>query len=162
MTETPPCHMRPPMQGDIQFILSSWLKSYRNSDFANYIPNKLYYEFHEALVKQVIARSMVSILCDVEDPEHVYGYVVYEMLGDVFILHYIYIKYNYRNLGLGQKALKAVYPQFGQVESFITHTDKVIWRIVIDGTVPEVKRTSWFIKKRDDYKLIYNPYALVR
>ena len=158
MSETPPFHMRPPMQGDIQFILSSWLKSFRNSEFANYIPNKLYYEFHGSLVKNIIARSLVSILCDVEDPEHVYGYVVYELLGDVFILHYIYIKYNFRNLGLCRTALKAVYPQFGNVESFITHPDKVLSRIVNN----EIKKTSFFIKKRDDYKLIYNPFALIR
>ena len=166
MQKSPPHNLRGPTADDLQFIMNSWLKSYRNSDLTNYVPNKLYYDYHGALIKNILNRSLVSIICDVEDPSHVYGYVCYELLNEIFILHYVYIKFNFRNMGLCESTLKAVYPQFGEVETFITHPDKIFSRVVYQDRIkqlnPEIKKTSFFIKKRDDYKLVYNPYALVR
>lgn len=153
---------RPPTSDDLAFVVSSWLKSHRNSDFANFIPNQIYYRYNEHLIKKIIERSMVSIVCDPEDPNHVYGYVVYEFLGDIFVLNFIYIKYTYRNMKLAYNILKAVAPNFGEEESFITFIDRTTSRIVMEKGKPEIRRSSWFIKNQAKYKLNYNPFLLVR
>jgi len=159
-----PVKLRPPSPSDKEFILSSWLKSFRNSDLSNFIPNDLYYTYHGNIVKSCLLRSLATVACNPEDEDQVYGYLVYELLGDIFIIHYVYTKNIFRDCGIAKHMLKSVYPQFGQAESFITHIDQTTPRIVNNFKTkkPEIKRTSWFIKKRDDYKLIYNPFAMIR
>lgn len=159
-----PIKLRPPSIQDKEFILNSWLKSNRNSDLTNYINNNLYYNYYDKLVKNCLMRSQATIACNPEDENHVYGYLVYELLGDIFIINYVYVKKTFRELGVAKQMLTAVYPEFGQVESFITHIDKTLSVIKEDKVTKEpiIKKTSWFIKKRDDYKLVYNPFALIR
>jgi hypothetical protein len=155
---------RSPTPDDLQFIMSSWLHSNRNSDFANYINNDTYYKLHEPLIKVLIAASMVTMICDKEDPSHVYGYAVYELPNDKLILHYIYIKFNYRNMGLAKQCLQTIYPLFGETDCYLTHIDRTMTRVSQDSITKEplVKRNSAFIKKREKYKLNYNPYLMIR
>lgn len=141
---------RPPTPEDLNFITNSWLKSNRSSTFAYYIDREDYYRIHENLVKIILERSLATIICDPEDHSHVYGYAVYELNNDVLVLHYLYIKYAYRNFGLAKSCLKAVYPKFGEKDIFLTHIDKVF------------KNNSCFIKNRDKYKLHYNPYLMAQ
>lgn len=161
MNNQAPVQFRPPTPDDVQFIISSWLKSSRNNDFTNYISNEIYFKYMEHLVKTVINRSMVSMVCNPKDSKQVYGYVVYEFIGDIFVLNFIYIKYTFRNLKISESLLKAVYPKFGEEDCFITFIDRTMTRIVY-GDKPEIKRSSWFIKNREKYKLNYNPFILVR
>ena len=152
---------RPPNPDDLAFITSSWLKSNRNSDFANFIDNKSYYKLHADLIKDILTRSLVTIICDIEAPDHIYGYAVYELLNNNLVLHYIYIKFNYRNFGLAKDCLTTIFPDFGTKDIHLTHIDQVKTRIIEDGKDHLAKKTSCFIKKRDKYKLLYNPYLLV-
>ena len=156
-TSTPDYVTRGPTPTDLDFIVSSWLKSYRNSDFANYIPNTLYYQYHKAIVMDLLKRSLVSMVVDPEDQDHVYGYIVYEA-GEMFILHYMYIKSAFRNFGLAKSILQKANPQFGVEEMYLTHLDKVD---IFQNSRGVIKRNSWFIKKRSEYKMIYNPYAMI-
>ena len=157
-----PILYRPPTEGDLSFIVSSWLKSQRNSDFSNFISNQIYYRYNEHLIKKVIERSMISIICDPEDPNHVYGYAVYEFLGDIFVLNFIYIKYTYRNMKLAYNLLKAISPKFGEEEAFITFIDRTDVRVVTDKGKPDIRKSSFFIKNREKYKLNFNPFLLIR
>lgn len=152
---------RPPTPDDLAFITSSWLKSNRNSDFANYVENKAYYKLHSDLIKSILNRSLVTVICDPEDANHIYGYAVYELINTNLILHYIYIKFSYRNFGLAKDCLKTIYPDFGNKDIYLTHTDQVKIRIIEEDNNHLPKKTSCFIKKRDKYKLQYNPYLMV-
>lgn len=155
---------RPPDPSDLQFVTDSWIKSTRNSDFCTFIPNTIYYRYMDNLIKSIISRSLVTIICDPEDPTHVFGYVVYEYIGEIFVLHFGYVKQSYRNLKIMYNALKAVNPSFGDDESFITHIDRTHAKALLDRVTKEpiVKRSSWFIRNREKYKLNYNPFLLVR
>jgi len=157
---------RPPNQTDLQFVIASWLKSTRNSDFCTYIPNPTYYKYMDHLIKTIINRSLVTMICDPEDLSHIYGYIVYEFLGDntIFVLHFAYMKLPYRKLHIMEAALTAVYPDFGKEDSFITNLDRTNYYTILDRVTnkPIVKRDGWFIKKRNQYKLNYNPFLLVR
>lgn len=157
---------RAPTQGDLNFILDSWLKSYRQSDFASFVPNKLYFEYHKLIVQDILKRSQILMISDPEDSNHVYGYVVFEQFNGYNILHYLYIKYTYRNLGFAKAALQVAFPDFLQTEIHLTHLDKSHLRQSKfdkqeDGS-PAIYRQSFFMKKKDQYKLVYNPYMLVR
>jgi len=126
---------------DLLFIFNSWLKSYRNSDFAMHIPTNDYYTNHHHLIKTIITQpnNNITILCDPEDPNHILGYSVYNSVEP--ILYYIYVKHSFRNLGLGRYLLESVRKNFGEVTLQCTHKNK-----------------NW--RKVKKLELSYNPYLI--
>lgn len=131
---------RPHKESDINFIYSTWLKSYRQSSWAEMMPNSVFFSQHAEIIKQIIARptTSITIICNPEDEEQVYGYLVSE--ANHSILHFAYIKYNYRKLSM----MKTLLSTFGKSthNTFITHLPR------------------HFNNIKDKYGLIYNPYLL--
>jgi hypothetical protein len=104
-----PYKMRTPKEEDVSFIFNSWLKSYRSSDFAKNQCNSVYYENYKKIVENIINRSLITILCNVEDDNHILGYVVFEELpGENLLLHYLYIKHTYRKCGLAKNVISSI------------------------------------------------------
>lgn len=160
-------HLRAPTKDDLSFILDSWLKSNRNSDMCTFIPNDIYWKHHDTLVKNLMKRSLITMICDKEDPTHLFGYAVYENLEDVFVLHYLYVIKDFRNLGMARVTLQELYKDLYNSEILLTHIDRTRQRIVKNRDYPTrstyehiIHETSAFIKKREKYKLVYDPYAL--
>lgn len=93
---------------DINFILSTWLKSYRASEHARAIPQEIYYPFHQDLVTQILTHksTAVTVLCDPKDEDQILGYAVYNF--KMPLIHFIYIKFPFRGLGLGGYLFKGV------------------------------------------------------
>lgn len=92
--------------GDLNFIFNAWLKSYRNSTQMKKLSNDVYYSNHKQVVHRLLQNNQVSILCTKEDPEHIIGF----MCHSKDTIHYIYIKYNYRKMGLTYMLLDSVVP----------------------------------------------------
>lgn len=86
---------------DAHFLLSTWLKSYRNSGPVTKIPNANYFQGHQDLIVHILSLqgTAVEVVCAKDDPDQIIGYVVYNKLAP--ILHYVYVKYPFRKLGLG-------------------------------------------------------------
>lgn len=53
------------------------------------------------LLISILERSYISILCNPDDLEQIFGYAVYEFSEDSIILHWIHVKYSFRQLGFG-------------------------------------------------------------
>lgn len=93
---------------DVSFVFNSWLKSYRFSTFAKAIRNEIYFNNHHKVVEKIIARSANFIVCDQNDPGQIYGYIVAERVDGFLVVHYLYVKHTYRNLGIGKLLLDQV------------------------------------------------------
>ncbi len=93
---------------DAHFLLSTWLKSYRNSGPVTKIPNANYFQGHQDLIVYILSLqgTAVEVVCAKDDPDQIIGYVVYNTLAP--ILHYVYVKYPFRKLGLGQMLVAMV------------------------------------------------------
>lgn len=98
-----PFTFRDAEEGDTNFILSSWLKSFRDSEFAKEMSNAVYFAGHQRLVKDAIARSRIVVAVNPGDPRQIYGWICFEQKGDYQVLHYFYVKEIYRGFGLGTK-----------------------------------------------------------
>lgn len=132
--------IRPPDLSDTGLIFNSWLKSYRNSDFAKHQCNAVYFGSYKLIVQQLISRSLVYVACDPKDYTHVYGYIVYEELPkNNLLLHYVYVKHTYRKMGVAQKLLSHIKQTSNPV--LVTH-----W--------------GQSCKKTDQTKFIYDPYKI--
>lgn len=105
-----PYKLRAPVEADTSFIFNSWLKSYRSSNFAKDQCNTVFYENYKKIVNDIIDRSMLTVICNPEDENHLFGYIVFERLpGANLLVHYIYIKHTYRKNGLAKALINAVH-----------------------------------------------------
>lgn len=95
-------------ENDIHFIFSSWLKSFRGSNFSKNISNTLYFDQQHKLIEHLLATAHVVIACNKEDPEQIFGYMVGGFVGNLFVVHYIYVKHPYRRLGVGNLLLNSM------------------------------------------------------
>lgn len=137
--------LREPTANDNSFIFNSWLQSFRDSATVKGVPNTIYYKEQHRLIEGILANpnSKVAIACNSEDPEQIYGYIVFDSFGlhEPLVIHWIYCKHPFRNFGVGklleQVALKSS-------PSVVTYTHST-------------KLTSKLLKNRT---YIYNPYFI--
>lgn len=91
--------LRQANEGDLSFIYSSWLKSYRG--IQKHVDSDVYFKGQHKLIETILSISNVIVVCPEDDTETIIGYVVYR--GDK--LHWIYVKSVYRNLGMARTML---------------------------------------------------------
>ena len=116
-----PISIRPGTADDASFIFSSWLKSYRQSYFARTISNTIYFDQHHAVLRRLIKRCSTDIACNPEDPSQIYGYIVHESVTGIPVVHYVYVKQTFRNMGIG-KALLEKAKTFEEAGVYTHHT----------------------------------------
>ena len=102
------CRLRPLTEEDHPFLYNSWLKSYRFSLFAERITNTIYFEDHHKLIEKILNNSKILIACNPSDPSQLYGYVVAGEDDGILIVHFLYVKHTFRNMGIGKTLLDAV------------------------------------------------------
>jgi len=93
---------RPVEPSEIGFVLDSWIKSYRQSDWAGVVPNHLFFSVMRETIGGLIARGAKLVGASVAG--RLLGYVCYEHKGeDTAVLHYVYVKDPFRRKGLGKR-----------------------------------------------------------
>lgn len=94
---------------DLNFVLSSWLKSFKaNGLLSKRIKNTVYYQFHHALVKRLLQTAKVLVAADQVDDSVIYGWVAHDSVSlsenatEASILHYTYVKSAFRDMGIAK------------------------------------------------------------
>ena len=128
---------------DLNFILSSYLKSYRTAGDNVRMTNEVYFYNFKKVIMKLLENSLVVMAVDHDDPNHIYGFAIFREDADIPILHYIYVKYTYRKLGVAKKILGRIFGSESAVIA-ISHSNRVVDEI----------------KKRKDciYDFRYNPF----
>jgi len=138
-----PIEIRPIIDSDIAFIFSSWLRAYRNSYAVRDITQNVYYSEQHKIVERCITKGSTLVLSALEDPATIYGYLNFEIVQGQFVLHFAYIKQDFRKLGLFKSLLKATKHDFTGAGLY-TH---------------RVPKTFNILESK--YNLIYHPYILI-
>jgi len=136
---------RQPTEADLSFVYSSWLKSYRTSDASRRMVNDVYYGGHKRVIARLLSTSLAIVAVNPEDPDQIYGYIVYAEAAGVPVVHYVYVKQPYRRHGIASQLFALVrksYPQTGDLPALATHA------------------TDYYDKLRDKWNLLYNPYVV--
>lgn len=133
---------------DLNFILSTWLQSYRNSEFAHSIEKEVYYKQHQMIIAQVLKHptNSVTIICDKEDEDQILGYICYST--DAPIIYFAYVKHPFRKLGLGRYMFEGVKTH---IRDMTEKDDPVI------TCTHKCRRWRRVAKKLN---LTYNPYVI--
>lgn len=112
-------------QQDVAFIFNSWLKSNRHSAGLFDVPTPVYFAQHHLLIEGLLKNCTTTMACNVDDASQIFGFIVYETVEGTPVIHYIYVKEPYRQLGLGR-----VLTEQAQIDInkpfFTTHRTKVM------------------------------------
>jgi len=126
---------------DAPFIFNSWLKSYKDSDFARRVPNIIYFAEHHKLIEGLLSHCSIYVACSEEDSNQILGYIVASSFTGTPIIHYIYIKHSFRKLGLATQLISSLSLNKSNMIA-VTHWNKY-------ATIASNK-----------YHLVYHPYLL--
>lgn len=138
-----PIKIRPATDNDVPFILNSWLKSYRdNGPIAQNVPNTIYYAGHHKILQKIIRRSQVLVACDEKDESQIFGYASAERIDGHFVLHFVYIKQQFRKMGIGTSLLN-MFEHDPSTVSIFTHHTRMAERMHMK------------------YNMVYHPYVIL-
>lgn len=128
--------------GDSDLIYSTWIKSHKGSGWGRSIPSPLYEIGQRGRIDRILEdpETIVLIACDTDTPELIYGWVV----GSPDVLHYLYVKGNYRRNGIGSGLIEEL---LGKPIQY-THKGNDIW---IEQKLRNDPRCNQWL---------YNPYIL--
>lgn len=96
--------IRPMRDTDRNFILSTWLKSHRQSEMVRHMSTDDYFKTtYNNIILKIIDASDVLIACLIDDPDVIISYLVQEDN----ILHYVFTKDPWRRLGIMKMLIKS-------------------------------------------------------
>ena len=122
--ETPQVRLRPATPEDVNFIFSSWLKSYRNSLAASKIENPINFAEEHKLIEKLLKTSKVVVACNNSDSNQLYGYIVTSEVAGIYCVHMLYVKHTFRRLGIGRILLNST-PREPEAAGIYTHYTRV-------------------------------------
>ena len=114
--------VRPAIGADLNFIFSSWLKSYRNSDWAKPMHNNVYYTAHHALIEDLLTHSQVYVACSVANQADIFGWAVAQRIKGIFTVHYVYVKHTFRQMGIANLLMKCFDRAEDEASCYTHHT----------------------------------------
>jgi GNAT superfamily N-acetyltransferase len=118
--------MRRERADDAPFIMQTWQRSYyKGSDFARLIHRTVYDMYNRETIEQILCRhgTHVTIGHDPESDDTIYGYIVLEEdTADMPIVHYLFVKEAWRQLGIATKLITATVPD--PMRCYFTHHTK--------------------------------------
>lgn len=119
--------LRPAKPEDVNFIVHSFLKRYRDAIHIRLVTDKVYYEKQHAVIAKILQTPGcdVRVACDPEDENHIYGWVLAEHLTDDWILlHFCYVKGAFRRFGVAKALLNDVIGTSTKIQ--YTHKTKLV------------------------------------
>lgn len=142
-----PMTIRPMKPSDYNFIYSSWLTSYKRST-SHHLGFDIFCDNHKKIIETLLAKGSGLVACDDEDPEHMYGYVIYDprYSKGLAVAHYILVKKNFQSLGIGRSLWVAMLEACRHISSV-----PVVATHATDDAIGLKKVHNW----------IYNPYILM-
>lgn len=101
-----------PKADELPLIIDAWATSYRRSPWAGCVPNHAWNRVIREGISDILERSTCVVKVAVAPLEsgerRVMGYSVAE--PEKLILHWLFVKHDYRKLGIGRQILGAACP----------------------------------------------------
>ncbi len=107
---------------DWRLISDAWQRSYRNSPWAGVVPNHLWAGLMLEMQDGLLARGAdCAVIVDESRPDLIVGFICTERVAGLEqpVLHYLYVKRDFRGVGIAGDLLRSVYPEDSRVT--VTH-----------------------------------------
>lgn len=93
---------------DKNFILHSWMVSFRQENYAQTVCNEVYYFNHQRVIGKIAETADIFVACSVDDPNQIWGWLCAQQGPEGSLLvHYVYVKSRYRRFGVAKLLLSA-------------------------------------------------------
>ena len=130
-------------ESDRDYVVRSTLYSFLNgSEEAKRIHKDSYMRAHNKTINGLLDNCECVIMCDSEDSDLIYGFAIYEKLKDYDVLHYIYVRKDFRTKGVAHKML----------DHMKSSNDSLAMSHLTDDFKPAKLKKYW------PGKIIYDPY----
>jgi len=90
------------VESDRNFILSTWLRAFREAPQNRYVPTDIFYDRMQPIVWRVMSRHRPRIMCIADEPNHIVGWIC----GTQDLLAFLYVKRHSRGCGLAGRLLE--------------------------------------------------------
>ena len=88
-------------ENDLNFIRHSWLRSLHSYGHGiRDVNSPTFFKGHSKLLNKCLDRSFILLATPVDMENIIVGYIVWEANDDTTLVHYVYTKQDYRNMGL--------------------------------------------------------------
>jgi len=153
--------VRHAIDGDIDFITSSWLNSFRDGYFNSTVSNRVYFNQHHKILERLLPEATVLVACNSEKPQQIFGWMCFQVVDRVMIFHYVYVKNLMRTQGIAQRLF-----------DYVVNNDSLDVAKNVVMTTHQTQKSKSFIKgekggrsyedRHPDRPIqwMYNPYAL--
>lgn len=156
--------VRKPLPADTARILREWLTSFKRSRYAGCVPNDRYKQIYADCIRQLLERgATLLVACNAAAPEIILGFVCTEHTPRDKIVHYVFVREQYRQCGVGRMLLDAAGILKGCefVYTFRTGDSKYIMGHSSDGTplgrhMPELARRQYAYKADPSQERVRN------
>ena len=133
------CAFRPLLPEELNLVLDSWTEASKRSVYAGTVPNHLYSGVVKELIAGLLARGAKITVAAEPETNRVMGWVCHETKGNDGVVHFVYVKSTWRNLGLGTELFR----QAAGAQTYITARTKPgdkLMRKFDARFVPEIAR----------------------
>lgn len=101
--------IRPAREGDMAFVIDAWKRSYEASPAVRGADREHYRAEMSRAIRRLCSRATVRVACASEDDDHVVGFAAFSQPeGARAELHYVYVKKDFRGMGIARKLLADV------------------------------------------------------
>lgn len=97
--------IRPYIENDKNFILNSWLYGFKEGcEYFRLIEKDAYKDKYGQVIHNILEREStdIKIICLKEDQNIIVGYSITELRPPFIILHWMYVKQDWRNNGIAR------------------------------------------------------------
>jgi len=90
---------------DQAFIMSTWLKNFKDSSSVRAVPAPIYMEYQRKRIERILARrdTKIHVASSYDCPEFFYGYIV---IGKPNVIHYMYVKQACRKVKIAERLME--------------------------------------------------------
>jgi GNAT superfamily N-acetyltransferase len=124
---------------DFNFVANSYLKSYRTAPETKPMINEVYFPEYKSRLEHMARTGTILVACAQDDEDQIFGYSIVGLVGQYAVLHYVYVKFPFRHVGIGKALTLAAVPGFAERTTVVTHQPR-----------------NWAATSTK-YKLIYDP-----
>lgn len=101
--------IRDKQPSDHDFIFDAWLKNYQaTSYFAKRITKQTFMACHSLLIENILARPSTIGKIAGDADFTIYGFIVAEHIEQNPIVHYLYVRPEYRELGIAKSLIESI------------------------------------------------------
>jgi GNAT superfamily N-acetyltransferase len=107
--------IRDATEDDLPYIFSNWCNQVRGRYPQISLNGEEFKRIHRMGIMETAVRLFgARIACNVEDPTHIYGWIVASRIGPEQNLYFCYVRSDFRNFGIARALLENEFPYLGK------------------------------------------------